>query len=135
MRMWAAAVAIGAAFVCSAGGCIAGQIEPEPMHDTISTVSPRCAGVSSCVLGHVTAAGTAAPVAEAAVFLERELEAGEDEPVRIIALTDEQGVFIISEPPPGSYRIAVYKSESSVEVIGMELGREGTTLLPVRLAR
>ncbi|KIG18619.1 hypothetical protein DB30_00304 [Enhygromyxa salina] len=129
MRIWAAAAAFGLAL-----GCVAGRPEAEPLHDTISILSPRCAGVSSCVLGHVTAAGTAAPVAEAAVFLERELEAGEDEPVRILALTDEQGVFIISEPPPGSYRIAVYKSESSVEVSGMELGGEGATLLPVRLA-
>jgi hypothetical protein len=129
MRIWAAAVAMGATF-----GCAGGQLEPPPRHDTISILSPRCAGVSSCVLGHVTEAGTAAPIAEAAVFLERELEPGEDEPVRILALTDEQGVFIVNEPPPGSYRIAVYKSESSVEVSGMELGREGATLLPVRLA-
>lgn len=129
MRAWTVAVASAAAL-----GCVAGEFEPEPLHDTISILSPRCAGVSSCVLGHVTEAGTAAPVAEAAVFLERELEPGEDEPVRIIALTDEQGVFIVNEPPPGSYRIAVYKSESSVEVSGMELGGEGATLLPVRLA-
>jgi hypothetical protein len=115
-------------------GCVAGEVEREPLHNTISIVSPRCAGVSSCVLGHVTHAGTAAPVAEAAVFLERELEPGEAEPVRILALTDEHGVFIVNEPPPGSYRIAVYKSESSVEVSGLELGREGATLLPVRLA-
>ncbi|PRQ09039.1 carboxypeptidase-like regulatory domain-containing protein [Enhygromyxa salina] len=128
-RTWAAAVAAGVAL-----GCVAGKPEPEPLHDTISILSPRCAGVSSCVLGHVTEAGTSAPVAEAAVFLERELAPGEEEPVRIIALTDEQGVFIVSEPPPGSYRIAVYKSQSSVEVSGMELGREGATLLPVRLA-
>ena len=135
MWNWAAAVATFAALGCVAGGCVAGELEREPLHNTILIVSARCAGVSSCVLGHVTEAGTAAPVAEAAVFLERELEPGEDEPVRIIALTDEQGVFIVNEPPPGSYRIAVYKSDSGVEVIGMELGGEGTTLLPVRLAR
>ena len=118
---------------CAASGCAITVIEAQPAHDTISILSPRCAGLSSCVLGHVTAAGTAAPVAEAAVFLERDLEQGEDEPVRFLSLTDEQGVFIIDEPPPGSYRIAVYKGDASVEVIGMELGRAGTTILPVRL--
>lgn len=116
------------------GGCAVSHHEAEPIHDTISILSPRCAEVRSCVLGHVTAAGTAAPIAEAAVFLEREREPGEDEPVRIISLTDEQGVFTIDDPPPGSYRIAVYKDDSSVEVTGMELGRAGTTMLPVRLA-
>ena len=117
----------------AASGCVVKVVEQKPVHNTITKLTPRCVGVSSCVLGHVTNAGTAAPIAEAAVFLERELEQGEDEPVRIISLTDEQGVFIIDEPPPGSYRIAVYKGDSSVEVIGMELGREGTTILPVRL--
>lgn len=86
------------------------------------------------MLGHVTTAATAQPVAEAAVFLVRELEPGEDEPVRFFALTDEQGVFVVDEPPPGRYRISVYKEASSVEVAGMELGGAGTTMLPVRLA-
>ncbi|WP_146155540.1 carboxypeptidase-like regulatory domain-containing protein [Enhygromyxa salina] len=129
MRSSAAVLAVVATF-----GCVAGEIQREPLHDTISLLSPRCAGAGSCVLGHVTEAGTAAPIAEAAVFLERELEPDESEPVRILALTDEQGVFVVGEPPPGSYRIAIYKDASSVEVMGVELGREGTTMLPVRLA-
>ena len=116
-----------------ASGCVVSVVEAEPVHEVISVVAPRCAGVSSCLLGHVTTAGTAAPIAEAAVFLERELAPGEDEPVRIISLTDEQGVFVVDEPPPGSYRIAVYKNDSSVELTGMELGHAGTTMLPVRL--
>jgi hypothetical protein len=117
-------------------GCVASERAPvEPSaRDSISILSPRCAGLRSCVLGHVTVSGTAAPVAEAAVFLERELDSDDGEPVRILALTDEQGVFTVGDPPPGSYRIAVYKEDSSVEVSGMELGREGTTMLPIRLA-
>lgn len=107
--------------------------EASAPRDLISILSPRCAGVESCVLGHVTTTRNAVPVARAAVFLERELQPGEDEPVRIQTLTDEQGVFTIDDPPPGSYRIAVYKEASSVEVVGMELGRAGTTMLPVRL--
>lgn len=101
--------------------------------DTISVVSPRCAGVRSCLLGHVTVANSAAPVAQAAVFLERELP-GSDRPQLILRLTDEQGVFAVHDPPPGSYRIAVYKADSRVEVMGMQLGGEGTIMLPVRLA-
>jgi hypothetical protein len=116
-------------------GCTVGDraAATRPQRDTISILSPRCAAVRSCVLGHVTASGTAAPVAEAAVFLEREPEAGEAEPIRILTLTDEQGVFVVDDPPPGSYRLAVYKGDSSVEVAGLELGRDGTTVLPVRL--
>jgi hypothetical protein len=114
-------------------GCVAGKPEQKPLHDSISIFSPRCAGLRSCVVGHVTAPDTATPVAEAAVFLIRELEPGEDEPVRILALTDEQGVFVVDDPPIGSYRIAVYKDASHVEVIGMELGGPGTTMLLVRL--
>jgi hypothetical protein len=116
-------------------GCVASERIPTTAapRDTISILSPRCAGVRSCVLGHVTASGTAVPVAEAAVFLEREPQAGEVEPIRILALTDEQGVFVVDDPPPGQYRLAVYKDDSSVEVAGLELGREGTTMLPVRL--
>ena len=72
------------------------------------------------MLGHVTASGTAVPVAEAAVFLEREPQTGESEPIRIVALTDEQGVFVVDDPPPGNYRLAVYKDDSSVEVAGLE---------------
>jgi hypothetical protein len=126
--VWPVLLSLGVAL-----GCVAGTPEPEPLHDSISIFSPRCAGLRSCVVGHVTAPGTSAPVAEAAVFLVRELEPGEQEPVRILALTDEQGVFVVDEPPVGSYRIAVYKHASHVEVIGMELGGPGTTMLLVRL--
>jgi hypothetical protein len=133
MIIGAGVLAVLAALTFS--GCVAGDraASSRAQHDTVSILSPRCAGVRSCVVGHVTAAGTAAPVAEAAVFLEREPEQGESEPVRILALTDEQGVFVVDDPPPGSYRLAVYKGDSSVEVAGLELGREGTTVLPVRL--
>jgi hypothetical protein len=115
-------------------GCATGRApSPRPQHDTVSILSPRCAQVRSCVLGHVTVSGTAAPVAEAAVFLEREPERAGGAPIRILTLTDEQGVFEVADPPPGSYRLAVYKGASSVEVAGLELGRDGTTVLPVQL--
>lgn len=113
--------------------CVAGRAPAPRQHDTVSILSPRCAGVRSCVLGHVTESGTAAPVAEAAVFLEREPGQAGGDPIRILTLTDEQGVFEVVDPPPGSYRLAVYKGASSVEVAGLELGRDGTTVLPVRL--
>lgn len=120
-------------------GCVGGQAPPSEApvaRDTISILSPRCAGVHSCVLGHVTAAETAAPVAKASVFLERAPGPGEveGEGTLIMALTDEQGVFTVSDPPPGNYRIAIYKEAGVVEVVGLELGRAGTTVLPIRLA-
>ncbi|MFO7564723.1 MAG: carboxypeptidase-like regulatory domain-containing protein [Enhygromyxa sp.] len=115
-------------------GCAGQTPRPRPQHDTISILSPRCAGVRSCLLGHVTIADTATPVAEAAVFLEREAESSGAEPIRILTLTDEQGVFEVADPPPGNYRLAVYKGASSVEVAGLDLGHDGTTVLPVRLA-
>jgi hypothetical protein len=129
MRVSPILLSLGAAL-----GCVAGRAEPEPLHDSISIFSPHCAGVRSCVVGHVTTPGSATPVADAAVFLVRELAPDESEPVRILALTDEQGVFVVDEPPVGRYRIAVYKDASHVEVIGMELGGPGTTMLLVRLA-
>jgi hypothetical protein len=114
-------------------GCAVGPPSSRRQHDTVSILSPRCAQVRSCVLGHVTEADSAAPVAEAAVFFEREAEPG-SEPIRILTLTDAQGVFEVVDPPPGNYRLAVYKGASSVEVAGLELGRDGTTVLPVRLS-
>ena len=113
--------------------CAGQQPGPELARNTVTIVPPHCAQLSACVLGHVTVVGTTAPVAKATVFLERELQAEESEPLRLYALTDELGVFIFEEPPPGRYRLAVYKEDSSVEVGGLELGAPGTTLLPVRL--
>lgn len=128
-QTWLTLLCLGAAL-----GCAANRVEPEPVHDSISIFSPHCAGLRSCVVGHVTTPGSAMPVAEAAVFLVRDLGPDEEQPVRILALTDEQGVFVVDEPPAGRYRIAVYKEASHVEVIGMELGGPGTTMLLVRLA-
>src|SRR5689334_8641514 len=89
MTVWPALLSFGATL-----GCAAGHVEPEMVHDTISIFSPRCAGLRSCVVGHVTQPDSAVPIADAAVFLVRDLAPGEAEPVRILALTDEQGVFV-----------------------------------------
>ncbi len=107
-----------------------------PVRDAISWVGPRCAGVQSCVLGRVTASETARPLVRAAIFLEQQLEGGdgEVEPVRLSALTDEDGVFTVQDPPPGHYRIAIYKEARHAEVRGIVLGGQGTTLVPVSLA-
>lgn len=104
------------------------------LRNSVAIVSPRCAEVRSCLLGHVTSARDAAPVYQAVVFLERERSRPEEQAVRIQARTDEQGVFTVVDPPPGSYRIKVFKEASAIEVVGVELGRPGTTMLPVRLA-
>ncbi len=127
---------LGSAFTLLGSACAPRSTGPDRLavRDSISIVSPRCANVRSCLLGHVTSARDAAPVFEAVVFLERETARPDDEPVRIQTRTDEQGVFTVADPPPGSYRIKVYKEANAVEVIGVELGRPGTTMLPVRLA-
>jgi hypothetical protein len=109
------------------------QGPPRPLvRDNIAIVSPRCVGVHSCVLGHVTTALDAAPIARAAVFLRR--EGGEEADKPIQTLTDEQGVFTVIDPPPGSYRVEVFKEAAKVELVGLELGQAGTTMVPVRLA-
>lgn len=107
-----------------------GPVRPV-LHDAIAIVSPRCVGVHSCVLGHVTTALDATPIARAAVFLMP--EGGDDSREPIQTLTDEQGVFTVIDPPPGSYRVEVFKEDAKVEVAGLELGRAGTTMIPVRL--
>ena len=103
----------------------------------VTLIRPRCAGVQSCLLGQVVAAESANPMARAAVFLEREGEAGveekRDSPLRILTLTDDQGVFTVTDAPRGHYRLAVYKDARRVEVRGIALGEPGTTVVPVRL--
>jgi hypothetical protein len=98
----------------------------------ITLVRARCASVESCLLGQVVAAETAAPLPRAAVFLEREAGEG-DGPVRIVTVTDDQGVFAVEDAPSGRYRLAVYKEERQLEVRGLQLGAPGTTMVPVRL--
>jgi hypothetical protein len=114
----------------------AGCVTPTParpaVRNSVAILSPRCVGVQSCVLGHVTTALDAAPIARAAVFLVREDGEGTHEPIQ--TLTDEQGVFTVIDPPPGSYRVEVFKEAAKVEVVGLELGHAGTTMVPVRLA-
>jgi hypothetical protein len=129
------------AIACLAGlligpGCISVARPPVPPAALggVVLVSPRCAGVSSCLLGQVVAAESARPMARAAVFLQRE-DAGADrsESVRIMTLTDDQGVFTVEDAPVGKYRLAVYKDARSLEVRGLSLGARGTTMVPVRL--
>lgn len=96
----------------------------------VTFVRARCASASSCLLGQVVTAETAAPLAHATVFLERE-EGGDV--VEITTLTDDQGVFAVAEPPAGRYRLQVFKRERRLEVHGLSLGEPGTTMVPVRL--
>lgn len=119
-------------------GCIAQAPAQGPVaRPSITIVAPRCAGASSCVLGHVSAALDASPIAKAAVFVQREDVTGEvatgEPPAPIQTLTDEQGVFTLIDPTPGRYRVVVIKEGAKIEASGLELGRPGTTILPIRL--
>jgi hypothetical protein len=97
----------------------------------VTFIAPRCAEVRSCLVGQVTAADTSAPLSRAAVFLERDDRDGPG--VRILTLTDEQGVFTVVDAPTGRYRLAIYKDARRLEARGLKLGEPGTTLVPVRL--
>lgn len=104
----------------------------------VTFIRPRCAEVRSCLLGQVVAAESATPLSRAAIFLEREVERGEVRdgdvrPLRIVTMTDDQGVFTVVDAPEGRYRIAVYKDARRLEARGLELGAPGTTVVPVRL--
>lgn len=125
------AVLVGTATGCLASAPRAPIVDPA-RRGGVTFVQARCASVTSCLLGQVTAADTAAPMARAAVFLEREPGQGET-PVRIVTVTDDQGVFAVEDAPAGHYRLAVYKEERRLEVRGLELGLPGTTMVPVRL--
>jgi hypothetical protein len=126
----------GIALATALGGCAtapaAVAVGPAPAsRGGVTLLGPRCTAAASCLLGHVTAAENGSPVSRAAVFLE--LERHEGEPRWILALTDEQGVFEIDDPPPGRYRLSVYAPPRGIEMAGIELGARGTTMLPVRL--
>ena len=133
---------LATAAICSVGavGALAsGCAASGPMPDTVtpsriggmSFIGPRCADVRSCLVGQVVAAETATPLPSAAVFLERQDSA---EPVRILTLTDDQGVFTVADAPVGTYRLAIYKDARRIERRGLKLGAPGTTLVPVRLS-
>ena len=119
-----------------AAGCSAAPVsntKAPSMRDSITPLSPRCAGGQSCLLGQVVAAESAAPLARAAIFLELDDPNAKDD-FRITRLTDDQGVFTVIDAPPGHYRLAVYKDARRHEITGVELGAEGTTVVPIRLA-
>jgi len=110
----------------------------------VTLISPRCVGATSCVLGHVTAAESGAPLSRVAVFLEPLGGASDEGPSTgeteqagvdgiILALTDDQGVFTVVDPPPGAYRIAVYAKSRKAEVRGLKIETKGTTMVPIRL--
>lgn len=105
---------------------------PLAVRDSVTLIGPRCAGTSSCLLGRVTAAESGQPLSQAAVFLEP--IGDETKAAMIIALTDDQGVFTVEDPPLGNYRLAVYKQARHAEVRGLELGAQGTVVVPVMLA-
>ncbi|MGH1349178.1 MAG: carboxypeptidase-like regulatory domain-containing protein, partial [Nannocystales bacterium] len=120
------------------GGC-----GPAPMPATttpvhtlggVTMVTPRCVEVRSCLLGQVVAAETSAPLARAAVFLEREPEGtASDAPLQIVRTTDEQGVFTVADAPLGRYSVSVFKGARHITASGLELGGAGTLMVPIRL--
>jgi hypothetical protein len=100
----------------------------------VTFIRAKCAEVQSCLLGQVVAAESSAPMARAAIFLEREADDSIDSsPVRILTLTDDQGVFTVVDAPQGRYRLAIYKDARRLEARGLELGAPGTVMVPVRL--
>jgi hypothetical protein len=100
----------------------------------VTMVTPRCVEVRSCLLGQVVAAESATPLARAAVFLVREpLESSEAEPLRIVRLTDEQGVFTVADAPAGRYSVSVFKEARRISASGLELGNPGTLMVPIRM--
>ena len=127
------------------GGCGRAVATVSPAaHDHrggIAVIGPACAGVESCLLGQVVAAESAAPLARATIFLEREdvpnaqTEEEVEKAVKIMRITDDQGVFTVIDAPAGRYRLAVYKEERKYEVRGLDLGGPGTTMVPVRLPK
>ncbi len=100
-------------------------------------MTPRCVEVRSCLLGQVVAAETSTPLARAAVFLVREGEAGDEaedaQTLRIVRLTDEQGVFTVIDAPAGRYSVSVFKDARRISASGIELGNPGTLVVPIRL--
>jgi hypothetical protein len=100
----------------------------------VTFIRAKCVEVRSCLLGQVVAAESSAPMPRAAIFLEREADDSIDsDPVRILTLTDDQGVFTVVDAPEGRYRLAIYKDARRLEARGLELGAPGTMLVPVRL--
>lgn len=131
------------AFAAGLAGCAAQSAPVAPVvtpgaRGGVTLIRPRCAGVSSCLLGQVVAAETYAPMSQAAVFLELEDGAGgraEGDGVSIVTMTDDQGVFTVADAPKGRYRLAIYKDARKLEVRGLQLGGAGITMVPVRLPR
>lgn len=123
-----------ATFGCVAPPPTGGTRGPSvPVGGEVTLISPRCVGAKSCVLGHVTAAENGAPLSRAAVFLEPLGQAAPDPDQTILALTDDQGVFTVIDPPPGDYRLAVYAQSRKAEVKGLRIENSGTTMVPIRL--
>jgi len=129
---WGAAAAlIGAALVgCTTAGPLPDAVNPS-RRGGVTFIGPRCPDVRSCLVGQVVAAETATPLPRAAVFLEKQ---DSDKPVRILTLTDDQGVFTVADAPQGTYRLAIYKDARKIEARGLKLGAPGTTLVPIRMS-
>jgi hypothetical protein len=132
-----------AVFAALATGCVSAGSMPETVLPSrlggVTFIGPRCADVRSCLVGQVVAAETATPLPRAAVFLERQegstaAPSTGTRPIRIVTLTDDQGVFTVADAPAGTYRLAVYKDARRIERRGLELGAPGTMLVPVRLS-
>ncbi len=136
----AAACVVSLAAVLSMGACRPTMPSMQPPVRTlggVTIVTPRCVEVRSCLLGQVVEAETSAPLARAAVFLVREGQGSgqtEDaEALRIVRMTDEQGVFTVADAPAGRYSVSVYKDARRISASGIELGNPGTLVVPIRL--
>jgi hypothetical protein len=128
-HLWIGVVAGALALGCASSTPLPDAVTPSRIGG-MSFIGPRCADVRSCLVGQVVAAETATPLPQAAVFLERQ----DGEPLRILTLTDDQGVFTVADAPLGTYRLAIYKDARRIERRGLKLGAPGTVLVPVRLS-
>lgn len=89
----------------------------------------------SCLLGRVVAAETSIPLARAAVFIvpDPASSSSSAQPQQIVRMTDEQGVFTVTDAPSGHYSVSVFKDARRITASGLELGTPGTLMVPIRL--
>ncbi len=117
----------------AAQGCTAPQPTTAPTlnapRSAVTLVRSQCVNTTRCVLGFVHAAESGAALPGAVVFLQSDSDSA-----MLVAKSDEQGVFLVQDPPAGRYRLSVFQRSRRFEVHGVEIGPAGTTLIPIRIA-